>query len=108
MIRRYAPFLMPLTVFALAAYFTLRAGSRDVGEDCDSSGDCAGDSVCNITETGWFWIFGMEGYCTRGCDPSHPCPGNMECRQTAIKVGVGTKWAFHYRRFEDTYCVPPH
>lgn len=106
MARRYAPFLMPLSVFALAAYFTLRAGSSDVGEDCATSGDCVEDTVCNTTDPGWFWILGMEGYCTRYCDAAHPCPANMECRRVTIRTYMGTTWAPGYRDFTNHYCVP--
>jgi hypothetical protein len=104
---RYLLFLIPVAILIAVLYFSSRQSSVPLGGSCYSSNECQ-EHVCHITDSGVFWIFGMEGFCTRACSMDDPvaCPAPLRCRPLMLNTGGGTGLAHHYTQNTGQFCVP--
>ncbi len=104
--RKLLPFLLPFSIFGLVLWWYGQQNATPVGDSCVSSSQCE-THLCNITDTGKFWIFGMEGYCTQHCGGHFgPCPATTTCTQTTLTTSRGTGLAHSFQKQRGYFCVP--
>lgn len=80
---------MRIRFVALALLVVASACQPAIGDDCNSSVDCApnGGRICDLASPG--------GYCTiQGCDPNG-CPESALC----------VEWLYEQNRTSTTYCM---
>jgi hypothetical protein len=63
--------------------------------------------MCSITHRG-FWVFGVEGFCTRPCqrrDGKAGCPEGFTCQAREVTMSSGTRLQHRWTTQAGYFCV---